>query len=324
MRILVTGSVAFDFSFRYDGSFVDGINVQDLQNLSIAYRVPEGGKCHGGTGANVAWSLAKLGAAPTLISTVGKDGAEYRELLERGGVDVRHVRTDDKHLTATAFIATDKEDHQITFFHPGADESRIWPDLDSDKKDIAYALIGPSPTSLSLEAISWCTDRGIPSLFDPGQQVFSLQTDELWRAMNLCTGMTVNSYEWSILEKRLQVTPQQLIQETIFAEEFAEEMSYVIITHADEGFTVYEPGRTQSFPACRAATVVNPSPAGDCFRAGILAGLTRNWSLTESAQFGAALASSIVEREDAIVDAIDVDALYARVKATYGTTLPSL
>ena len=325
MRVLVTGSIAFDIFFRYEGSFIQGISMESIQNLSMSFRMRNRTKAYGGTGANTAWNLRLLGGDPLLYSTVGEDGGEYLERMRGIGMDTAHVKMLDGCFTACAIIATDQQSHQITFFHSGADDLRPALDLPREiVEDISYAIVQPTPPAIALQSLEWCADREIPTIFDPGQELLSFQEDELWRAIELSSGLTVNSYEWSILQNRLHVQPEELVQDTIFAEDFGRTMQFVIVTKGGEGFALYEPGRSETFPACPVENVVNPTGAGDGFRGGLLTGLNNGWTLEQSAKLGSALASKIVEQESAILESLDVPAIVRLAEKTYGETLPTL
>ena len=75
---------------------------------------------------------------------------------------------------------------------------------------------------------------------------------------------------------------------------------------------------------CIADVVVNPTGAGDAFRAGLLTGLSQCWSLAQACQLGAALGSFVVEQEGALLDRISLDAVWRRAAKAYGQDLPSL
>src|SRR3989338_7416263 len=115
MKILVTGSIAYDILLQYDGSFKDAINGANLDALSVSFFSPHYARHHGGTASNIAWNLRLVDQEPLLIGTVGKDGGEYLALLEERGVRCDRVQTLEKHVTATAIIGTDSAERQIAF-----------------------------------------------------------------------------------------------------------------------------------------------------------------------------------------------------------------
>ena len=120
MRIYVTGSIAFDYIMVFPGKFRDHILADKMHVLSVSFLVDSLTQLRGGTGANIAYSLALLGMNPVLVGSVGKDFADYHAWLKDAGVDLSGVKTIDDLHTASCFINTDLEDNQITAFYPGA------------------------------------------------------------------------------------------------------------------------------------------------------------------------------------------------------------
>ncbi len=91
-----------------------------LDKLNVSFHVPEMTKQFGGTGANIAYNLRRLGIDPILLATVGQDLGEYADWMDRAGVDRKHLLVLDDEYTASCFITTDASNNQIISFHPGA------------------------------------------------------------------------------------------------------------------------------------------------------------------------------------------------------------
>jgi adenosine kinase len=261
---------------------------------------------------HIAWNLRLLGQEVMLAGTVGGDGTEYMDLLKKRGVDVGHVDVLSDYVTSTAMIGTDTQEHQIAFFHPGADGHAPWPEL--KKKGIAHAVIGARDASVMMAAVAWCKKNEVPYLFDPGQQIIGLGKDDLLRAVKGSAGVITNGYEWSLLSEKIDCGVDGVLAHA----------PYLIVTQGEEGMTLYERDGETVLRACKADKFINPTGAGDAVRAGLLAGVTAGWSLEQAAQLGAALASFVVEQEGTQLEKIDLDDIWARAKVTYGQGLPSL
>lgn len=313
-RILVAGSTAYDLLLHYDGSFADAFDGKDLSKMSAAFVTPHFAKHHGGTGANISWNIGLLGGNPLLVSTVGSDGGDYISLLNDKGIDAKYVEQLQDHFTATAILGTDSGERQIIFFHPGADAAGSFPNLADDREDIAYAIVSPRDLSLMEQTLSWCKEVGIPVFFDPGQQMATFSDDALQRAVQGSAGVFVNEYEWSVLSGRLSLTEESILDHT----------QLLIITRGEDGVSLYEKDGSQDIPACKALGVVNPTGAGDAFRAGFLRGLTADWDTLTSLKLGAAIASFVVEQQGTLLDTLDADELQERARQAYGEVLPTL
>ncbi len=314
MKILVTGSIAYDLLLTYDGSFADAIDPAHIEELSMAFVTPRFAKHHGGTGANIAWNLKLLNQDPLLIGSVGNDGGAYTALLEERNIDTRRVEMLHEHATATAIVATDSRERQITFFHPGADSAGSFPDLSDEREQISFAIISPRDAKLMMQAVDWCQEFAVPYLFDPGQQVIALSEDEIIRAISKCRGVIANAYEWSLISKRTSFSIDSLLKKS----------PLLVITHAEQGLTIYTPKEEIVIPPCRPEKLVNPTGAGDAFRAGFLTGLAAKWSLKMCGRLGASVASFVVEQEGTLLNTLDLNDVCGRAEMMYGEALPPL
>lgn len=313
MKILVTGSTAYDVLLGYDGSYSDAIDPSALDSLAVSFFSPHYARHHGGTAANIAWNLHLLGADPLTVSTVGSDGGEYKALLEERGIDSSYIEQLDDYVTATAIIGTDAGERQITFFHPGADAHGSFPDLNSERDGLSHAIISPRNAVLMMDAVRWCQKFAVPYLFDPGQQVIGLSDDELRLGIDGSFGLIANEYEWGLIAKRLNMNEENILSKT----------EHLIVTEGENGVTCFCKEGPHNIGPCKADKVINPTGAGDAFRAGLLYGLSNNWNTTDSLRLGNAMGSFAVEIEGTLLDRIDRDQVWSRCERTYGEKLKS-
>ncbi|TSC79200.1 MAG: sugar kinase, ribokinase [Candidatus Peregrinibacteria bacterium Gr01-1014_25] len=314
-RVLVTGTMAYDHLFSYDASFLENLrSIATLDALSVSFYTHQYAKRHGGTGVNMAWNLQLLGRSPLLVADVGSDAEEYLALLQSQRIDTSHITIHAGELTSTGVSCTDTRQHQIWFFHRGADKAGAWPDLAGVRSNIAYAIVGQRHPPLMRDAVLWCKKSGLPVLFDPGQEIRNFTEEHLISAIDASTGIITNEYEWAMLHERLRCTPEEL----------AKRVAYVVVTQAERGHSLYTREGGRSFPRCDCDVFVNPTGAGDAFRAGLLTGLTEGWALEIAARLGAALASFVCQQEGTHLQTVDLDKVYERARAAYGEALPPL
>lgn len=312
MRFLVNGSIAFDLLLNHEGSFLSGIDPKHLDNLSVNYLAQGFVRHHGGTAANIGWHLALLGHSPLLIGAVGSDGAEYLAMLKKRGADVSLVEKRTDSITATAVIATDLGERQISFFHPGADGKSSFPDISAHKKELKYAIMSPRNPLLMLEGAAVCKKHGIPYLFDPGQVVHAFSDDELRRAVAESAGLIVNEYEWELAKKKLGWTEREVVGAC----------GMLIVTLGERGISFLTPEGEVKVAPCVTKKLVNPTGAGDAARAGLLHGLGSGWSLQDTGRLGAILGCLVVEQSGTLLDSLDLKEVQKRSKAAYGQELP--
>lgn len=99
----------------------------------------------GGSPANTAVGVARLGLKPAMLTRVGDEhnGRFVRERLAAEGVDVRHVTTDPKRLTALVFLGIrDRETFPLVFYRENcADMGLAASDVDPALIASANALL---------------------------------------------------------------------------------------------------------------------------------------------------------------------------------------
>jgi adenosine kinase len=313
-KILVTGSIAHDTIIDCDASFMKTIDRADQRNLSVSFEVQNMKKKYGGTGTNIAWNLRLLGNETMLVGTIGEDGLDLKQKLEKRGIDTRHMEVLPGEHTSFAIMSADREQHQITFFGRGADAKGTWPEISAKSEEICYAIIGPRTMPMMMAGLEWCRKNDVPAIFDPGQDIRLFDTETLQRAVTSDIAMICNEYEWDLISKKLGHS----------AVHMGKELRFLIVTESDKGFSIYTKDGAERFARCDADGFVNPSGAGDGFRGGLITGLTRGWSLEDSAKLGASLASFVVEQEGTLLESIDMTKIYERAKSAYGKELPAL
>ena len=68
MRIIVTGSLAYDYIMNFPGKFSDHILPDKVHMLTVSFLVDSMKRLRGGTAGNIAYTLAMLGAKTAVVS----------------------------------------------------------------------------------------------------------------------------------------------------------------------------------------------------------------------------------------------------------------
>ena len=262
MRALICGSVAFDTIMNFDGHFRDQILPDRIHMLNVSFLVPQLRREYGGCAGNIAYNMRFLGDVGVPMATVGADAERYLDWMRGHGIPTDGVKVIGDAFTAQAFITTDKDDNQITAFHPGAMNSAHLNSIAS-ASDIALGVIAPDGREGMLRHAEQFAAAGIPFLFDPGQGLPMFSGEELRAFIKRATWVAVNDYEWHMLNER-----------TGFNEsEIANQVRALIVTRGAEGSTIYASDERFVIPAAQAHRVVDPTGCGDAYRAGLLHGL---------------------------------------------------
>jgi adenosine kinase len=276
MPILVCGSLAFDTIMTFEGRFAEQILPSQLHILNVSFLVPGLRREYGGCAGNIAYGLRQLGAQAVPLAALGNDGSEYLDRLRALGVDTQHVSSVAENYTAQAMIMTDRDNNQITAFHPGA-MSMAHDNPVPKRDDIAVAIISPDGRDAMLTHARQLHDAGVPFVFDPGQGLPMFNGEELKQFIALASWVTLNDYEAQMLCDRTGLTLDAI----------AAQVRGLVVTLGAEGCDVWDGAANKVRVAGVAATsVVDPTGCGDAFRAALLHGLEQGWSLQRCAELG--------------------------------------
>jgi adenosine kinase len=268
-RIVVTGSVAFDYLMSFPGRFVEHLIPDRLSRLSVSFLVDSMRRVPGGCGPNIAYSLALLGERPLLLAAAGHDAAQYKDRLSREGVDVSGVALHDDVFTASFFVSTDLDQNQLASFYTGAMARARDLSLRSFLREgVDLVVIAPNDPMAMARHAEECRELALPFLYDPSQQVARLSGEELLAGLAGASILVVNDYEFGILTQKTGLSREQI----------ESRVPAVIVTHGPEGSTIAATaqGRTTRRQVPAAALekeAVDPTGVGDAFRAGLIRGI---------------------------------------------------
>ncbi|KQR63158.1 carbohydrate kinase family protein [Acidovorax sp. Leaf160] len=275
MAALICGSLAFDTIMTFEGRFAEQILPEQLHILNVSFLVPSLRRDFGGCAGNIAYGLKLLGGEPRPMATLGTDGADYLQRLVSLGIDARHVGQVDDTYTAQALIMTDRDNNQITAFHPGAMMQAHLHRIEAEA-GVKLAIIAPDGRDAMLQHADQLVQAGIPFVFDPGQGLPMFNGEELRRFVEQASWVTVNDYEGKMLCER---TGWSLA-------DISRKVRGLVVTLGAEGCEVWEQGEHTVVPAVQPAAVVDPTGCGDAWRGALLFGLERDWPLSQCAALG--------------------------------------
>ena len=284
MKLIVTGSIAFDYLMQFPGKFTDHILSEHLQRVSLSFLVDSMDKRRGGCAPNIAYTLALLGERPYLVATAGQDFKEYDEWLQATGVDTSHVRHVPDKFTASFFCSTDTENNQIASFYIGAMANASELSLRTIHEP-GLVIISPNDPGAMVQYAEECRAMGVSFIFDPSQQCARLSGDELRDGISGARLVICNDYEFELIRQKTGMDERQLLQQA----------SALVITRGEDGCSVYESPARVDVPAMTPHRIVDPTGVGDAFRGGLMKGMAVGKSLKECAQLGTVAATYALE-----------------------------
>ena len=275
MSTLICGSLAFDTIMDFEGRFADQILPEQLHILNVSFLVPTLRRDFGGCAGNIAYAMQQLGGQPLPMAAVGSDAQDYLERLRALGISCEFVRALPDAYTAQAMIMTDRDNNQITAFHPGA-MAQAHLNAVPANKGIRLGIVSPDGRQAMLEHAAQFHAAGIPFVFDPGQGLPMFNGEELRRFVELADWVAVNDYEGRMLCER---TGWPLA-------ELSRRVRGLIVTLGAMGCDLWEGGHCTRIDGVPAAQVVDPTGCGDAWRGALLYGLEQGWPLARCAALG--------------------------------------
>jgi adenosine kinase len=275
MASLICGSLAFDTIMDFEGRFAEQILPDQLHILNVSFLVPALRRDFGGCAGNIAYSLKALGGTPLPMATLGTDAADYLQRLSALGISTEFVRQVEGTYTAQAMIMTDRDNNQITAFHPGAMMQAHITQIEK-RADIKLAIISPDGRDAMVQHAEQLKTADIPFVFDPGQGLPMFDGADLMRFIDQATWVTVNDYEGKMLSERTGLSHADI----------SRRVQGLIVTLGAEGCEVWTDGEKTLVPPVKAAAVVDPTGCGDAWRGALLFGLEQGWSLAKCAALG--------------------------------------
>lgn len=243
----------------------------------------------GGTGANIARIAASLDVRTALASHVGEDfPKKFMTALRKSGVDTTDVVKVRGQKTPFIIMISDKDHNQVGFVDQAAVLTQESSPIRTHTVDSAkFVHIGTGRPSYMLKVAKRGKAKKKTVCFDPAQEIHYVYTPESLKAiMHHCDVFFANSSELERAKSFLNL------------KEDLELLSYVdmiVNTRGKHGSRILTNDDEILVGTIQADRVVDTTGAGDGYRAGFYAGLSRSLPLEECAWVGAATASFIVE-----------------------------
>jgi adenosine kinase len=285
MKIVVTGSIAFDYLMSFPGKFTEHFLPEHMNRVSLSFLVDTMDKRRGGCAPNIAYTLALLGERPRLMAAAGEDFPEYRQWLEAAGVDTSLVVQIPGKFTASFFCSTDLENNQIASFYTGAmaDSGQL---SFRTAGETALAIISPNDPGAMMQYAEECRTLGIAYIFDPGQQCTRMTGDELKDGIVGAHLVICNDYEFELIR-----------QKTGFSEgDVLAQAKSLVITRGEHGSSVYlSSGERVDVAAIPPHRIVDPTGVGDAYRGGLMKGMALRLPYETCARMGSVAAAYALE-----------------------------
>ena len=285
MKIVITGSIAFDYLMHYPGKFSEAFMADQLQNISLSFLVDSMKKHPGGTAPNIAYTMALLGSKPTIMATAGQDFKEYRAALEAVGVDTSATVAIEDDFTASFFVNTDDEQNQIATFYTGAMAYAKDLTFAQYAPDADLTIISPNDPTAMRNHAEECRKLGIPFIYDSSQQTARLSGEDLAASLKGAYMLTLNNYEYNLIKEKTGLSDADI----------REQVGGLLITNGKDGALLWMDGEEYHIPVVPPKEVKEPTGVGDAFRAGLMRGMELGLPWPVAGRMGALAATYVLE-----------------------------
>jgi adenosine kinase len=308
MEIYLSGSIAYDRIMDFPGRFSDYILPDKIHILNVCFNVNGLVEKFGGTAGNIAYSLSLLEEKPNILATIGRDFQSYFEWLRKNGIPVDGIRIIADEFTAGAYITTDKADNQITGFNPGAMKYPSNVSLDCSSPERCITLIAPGNLEDMIGYAAICREKGIRYICDPGQSLTKWEALQLAEWIKGSMALISNDYELEIIMNVTGMDKKALLGLTKF----------IITTLGEKGSLIVSSEFEAHIPAAKAESVVDPTGAGDAYRAGLIKGIAAGKEIETAGRMGAVAAVYAVEKYGTQEHSYTYDEFLERYRSNFG------
>ncbi|MHA1240739.1 MAG: carbohydrate kinase family protein [Promethearchaeota archaeon] len=319
-KVIVLGSLAFDYIMGFDENFVNAVSI-DYKKKEYQSTITANSRIQyfGGTAGNIAYNLGLLNISPvSLLGSVGKDfeSLGYKNHITKfQNIDL-NVDIQADLFTAACYIVNDKESNQMIIFHGGALDGGKNIDLRKKIKDpeqYAYAINSTQGIEAMKNFADQLSDLRIPMIFDPGQITPLFSKENLENILTKSEILIGNTYEINQVMSKTGMSEQDLL----------EHVTTIVKTKGSEGseITTKTPsGKLESteIPISTPNKVIDTTGAGDGYRAGFLSGMILNMGLQNSCRLGSTVGSFVVETSGAQTQVYDIGSVRKRFLNTFG------
>ena len=288
-KILVIGSANMDFSMNFYKMPERGETLVD--DGGVAY-VP------GGKGANAAIAFKRLGAESVLCAKLGADvhGQKLYNYYKELGLNTSSVKVDHDNPTGLAVVMREGDGSNRIIVYPGANNHLTTEGIieafecNPDAVYLGFEI----PFQMVVNAAKIAASKNIPIFIDaapaskdydleklPPVEIFSPNETETFEF----TGIMPNSMESSL---RAALALSRKVK-----------AKYIVIKQGAKGAFLYDGKRYNTFPAIKAAKVVDTTAAGDAFTAALTLEYLRTQDIREAIKYANAAGAITVSRPGA-------------------------
>ena len=315
MKLIVTGSIAFDYLMSFPGKFTEHFLPEHMHRVSLSFLVDSMDKRRGGCGPNIAYTIALLGERPYLMATAGQDFSDYKAWMEAVNIDTSLVKVIDGKFCASFFCSTDEHANQIASFYTGAMANagelsmRTVPGVDG-----ALVIISPNDPGAMVQYAEECAAMGVKYIWDPGQQCARMDGDQLTDGITGAYMVVCNDYEFELIRQKTGLSESDVMAR----------VPVLVVTRGEHGCRIHTKDGVEDVPAVPPHRIEDPTGVGDAFRGGFMKGLAIGAPYGVCARIGSVAATYALEHLGGTAHAYTWEEFTARYEQHFGKLQASI
>jgi adenosine kinase len=315
MKLIVTGSIAFDYLMQFPGKFTEHFLPEHMHRVSLSFLVDSMDKRRGGCGPNIAYTIALLGERPYLMATAGQDFGDYKAWLDAVNIDTSLVKVIDGKFCASFFCSTDNHANQIASFYTGAmaNAGELSMRTVAGIKD-ALVIVSPNDPEGMVQYAEECAAMGVKYIWDPGQQCARMESTQLASGVTGAFMVIVNDYEMELLRQKTGMSEADILKHA----------PLLVITKGEQGCSIHTRDGVEDVPAVRPDRIADPTGVGDAFRGGFMKGLAMGAPYGVCARIGSVAATYALEHLGGTSHAYTWNEFAARYEQHFGKLQASI
>ena len=283
LPVLCYGDVCADLLIPYGQALVAQTTAVDPDALTVRFS-------HGGSVANTAVTLARLGAPALFLGTAGQDafGRALKAGLEAEGVDASLLTLKEASMTTMVLLVLDEQGERVPFAFPRVKASQHDVTADQIPDDILTRISWMHSSGMTLREdpaaanqlalMRRCREAGIPVALDVNARLESIEdrtfADNIQAALSCCD-LLFGSAEDELCPLVNETDPDRA------ARKLLELVPMVVARRGEQGAVVYTRSAVFSSPAF-SVPIRDRVGAGDVYDGAFLAALLSGCSPQEA------------------------------------------
>ena len=274
LPVLCFGDICADLLIPYGQALAAAHTAVDPDGLTVRFS-------HGGSVANTAVTLARLGAPVLFLGTAGQDafGRALKDGLTQEGVDASLLTLKEASMTTMVLLVLDEQGERVPFAFPRVKASQHDVTADQIPNDILSRISWMHSSGMTLREdpaaanqlalMRRCQEAGIPVALDVNARLESIEdqtfADNIQAALSCCD-LLFGSAEDELCPLVNETDPDRA------ARKLLEIVPMVVARRGEQGATVYTRNAVFSSPAF-SVPVRDRVGAGDVYDGAFLAAL---------------------------------------------------